>query len=122
MFFLYNVGFSFCHTAPPDPPSNIQLNVHSPLSLLLSWSPPFFPFASIPYTYNLFIIKSNGDRETIANISSNVTNYIYNGSSADVCQNISFSLQSVNDAGAGAMSNMTTGKIPEGKRRTSILL
>ena len=115
---LIIITVSLSSTVSPDPPNNIQLNVHSQLSLLLSWSPPF---AVVPYTYTLIIF--NGDSaETITNISSNVTNYIYNGSSTDVCQNVSFYLQSVNDAGVGENSTIATATVPNGKQNTLSIL
>ena len=101
-------------SGPPDPPAGIRVTPSSHLSLLVSWDPPFFPFAEVPFTYTLFIMKNGAARETIYNISSITTSYLYAGGPSDGCRNVSFSLQSINDAGEGDVSDIVTATLPQG--------
>ena len=58
--------------------------------------------------------QDGGMIQTVYNISSNTTSYLYTGDQSDVCRNISVSLLSVNDAGEGPVSDTVTETLPQG--------
>ena len=100
---------------------NIKLTTVSQFNLLLSWSPSFFPFDEVPFTYTLFIKNNDGVViETVRNISSSTSSYLYVGDPTNGCQNVSFTLQSVNEAGESDLSDSVTKALPLGKNSNTM--
>ena len=105
------------HAGPPNPPGNLRATPLSHLTLNVSWSEAFFPYDTIPLSYQLQIFNESSASTLIQEqqLDSNTTHYtLHITSEEEICKIYTFKLQSLNDAGYS--SEVTTaGLIPHGK-------
>ena len=103
------------HAGPPNPPGNLRATPLSHLTLNVSWSEAFFPYDTIPLSYQLQIFNEGSTLTKEQQLDSNTTYYILHiTSEEEICKIYTFKLRSLNDAGYS--SEVTTaGLIPHGK-------
>ena len=110
MIIVYLLLFS----GPPNPPTDIRISAPSSFMLQLNWNEPVFAFESVPFTYTLFIQNENGFFASDIQLEQNETEYLFVANESDACQNFSFVLRSMNDAGYGNESEIITSAVPNG--------
>ena len=106
---------SFNDAGPPNPPANLRATPLSHLTLNVSWSEAFFPYGTIPLSYQLQIFNEGGTLIKEQQLDSNTTHYILHiTSEEEICKIYTFKLQSLNDAGYSSEIT-TSAAIPHGK-------
>ena len=81
----------------------------------VSWSKPFIPYDTIPFSYQLQIFNEDNTLIIDQQLDSNTTNYTLAISSEEErCKIYTFKMWSVNDAGYSSEIS-TTGAIPHGE-------
>ena len=113
---------SIFHAGPPNPPGNLSITPLSHLTLNISWSEAFFPYDTIPLSYQLQIFNEDSTLITEQQLDSNTTHYILHITSEEErCKIYTFKLWSINDAGYSSAVT-ASGAIPHGKRVKEILI
>ena len=103
------------HAGPPNPPGNFKATPLSHLALNVSWSEVFFPYDTIPLSYQLQIFNEGGTLIREQQLDSNTTHYILRiTSKKEICKIYTFKLRSLNDAGYSSEVT-TSAAIPHGK-------